>query len=436
MKKWLLAAVAGVAALSMLYVPSSVAAPGKLGGTLSVQVKSLTVDRTEEGSRIIAAIRLTNDSRETVRVPEYEVRAVTTDNLSYTLQPGADNPVSIYPLETAELHYMLLVKRSGSFEVTQLDWIQMNKNVYPRTETKVLSLAVTQNKTESRVWGQSFVLPSGPSHITITPVKLHKQTFLDSLGVLIAFRADNRGSEPGYVSDFLVEGQTNKKKYDAVKMSGETKTALEPGESSLIYYRLLTNIGEELKSLKITTQESFRDAGQNPVAYRPGGITVFIPNHLNKTLTLDQLPEYKHGEVIPLDPGNRLIPKEVEISLSKLATRPWTTSGLKPIVAEFTIVNRSPVPLPKPEFAVELMSQEGRKYLGTLMPKEEPLFKYETEPDMDKTGAINPYVPYTISFEFHLPVGEIGRQMGVVLSDNISHPPFRIPMASIQTTVQ
>jgi len=433
LKKGLLAALAWIMILTALPLSPTAAAPGKLGA-LSVQVKSLTVDRTEQGSRIIAAILLTNGSRETVRVPEYEVRAITTDNIAYTLQPGADNPATIQPLETAELHYSLLVKRSDSFTVTQLNWIQMNKNVYPRVETTVLALAVTQNRMETRMWGQPFALPTGPAQVVLTPAKLHQQTLLDGTGILISFKAENRSNEPQFVPDFLVEGQTDKKKYEAVKASGTPKTTLEPGETRWIHYRLQVDSEEELKNLYIMTQESFRDAGQNAVTYRPAWVKVLIPNYLNKELLLEELPDYRRGEVIPLDPASRVIPKDVEISLIRLQVMPWTTNGLRVIEAEFSIVNRGHVPLPKPEFAVELMSSESRKYLGTLVPKDPPLYKFESEPDMDKTGAINPNVPYAVSFEFHVPIHEIGSEMGIVLSDNITQPPFRLPLASFKTT--
>lgn len=435
MKKGLMAALAWIVLLCVFSIPASVAAPGNLGADLSVQVKNLTVERTEQGSRIIAVIRLTNEGREAVRAPEYEVRAITTDNIVYALQPSADNPVTIHPLETAELYYSLLVKRFDIFTITQLSWVQMNKNVYPRTETTVLSLAVTQNKMESRTWGQSFVLPPGPAQITLTPVKLLQQTFLDGTGFLIAFRAENIGSAPYFVPDFLVEGQTNVKKYDAARTSAASRTPLEPGETRWIYYQLQVDRGEELRSLAIMTQESFRDAGANLISYRPAWLRIFIPSHLIKTTALDDLPSYRRGEVIPLEPDSQLMPAEVEISLTQLGVKPWTSNGLRAMVAEITIVNRGPVPLPKPEFAVELMSSEGRRYLGTLMPKEPPVFKFESEPDMDRTGAINPNVPYTVSYEFHLPIAEIGREIGVLLSDSKSQPPFRIPAAALRTTV-
>jgi len=434
LKKGLLAVLAWILVLAALPLPPAAAAPGQLGA-LSVQVKNLTVERTEQGSRIIAAVLLTNGSRETVRVPEYEVRAVTTDNIAYTLQPGADNPTAIQPLETAELHYSLLVKRFDVFTVTQLNWVQLNKNVYPLTETKVLSLAVTQNKMETRIWGQPFSLPSGPSQIRLTPVKLHQQTFLEGTGILVAFKAENIGSVPYFVPDFLVEGQTDKKKYEAVRSSSSPRTPLEPGESRWIYYQLGIDRGEVLKSLTIMTQESFRDAGGLTVTYQPGWLWIVIPSHLTRKQALENLPDYRRGEVIELDPDNRALPQEVEISLNQLSFRYGSGMGLRTVVAELTIVNRGQVPLPKPEFAVELVTPGGSQYLGTRIPKEPPANTFASEPDMDKTGAINPGVPYTISYEFHVPATDVSREVGVVLSDNKTQPPFRLPMASFKTTL-
>lgn len=432
-KRGLAAAVLSLA-LSPAFASSAVSAPSStLEGDIKAEVKSLINERTAEGRKIAAVVRLFNQGAQIVRVPDYEVRAVTSDKVSYTLQASVDNPVTVLPKETVELSYMIPVRRTDEFTVANLTWVKMNKSVYPRTEQTKLTLPVTQNRVETKQWGTSFVLPSAPG-ITLAPIRLMKQTIPQGPAFLLTFQAANGSKSSEFIPAFIVEGRTDKRVYRASAMEQGT-AKLEPGEKRAVHYMLVLDGQEKLQSLNILTAETFAETKQRIIVNHVGWVRIPVPDALNNNLKLDELDLLDRNAAIAFDSGNQLIQPEVEVSLAKLTRMSMPGQELTSVTAAFTLVNQGLEPMPKPAFAVQLVSSGGRQYLGV---KQLPLLPAGINAPEDQTleDTLNPNVKVELVFEFQLPASEIGEEMGIILADDKTLSPFRVPIASFRAQVQ
>ncbi|UUZ93795.1 hypothetical protein LJK87_03605 [Paenibacillus sp. P25] len=266
--------------------------PVVLDGGLQVKVKSLLSEHTISGTKIGVVVKMYNVWDSTLRVPDYELRVTTSGGASYLLKPSADNPVSVQPMSNVELSYMVEIDKTDTLKPSDLVWVDVNKDVYPKVETVMLDLPVSNlvwNGDSSTVtdpdrikkWGESFTIPSLESPLVYTAVGLTKdfkgQSSVQSLKLLV----HNPGGQSETVPAFNIDAKADQQLYKGSRADQAT-VAVDPNEDKYIYYAFPTDPDTQLTGFTVSTTENFKipnrtDAGAN-VTYSIGRLSLLPPS--------------------------------------------------------------------------------------------------------------------------------------------------------------
>ncbi|MGO4271527.1 hypothetical protein AB4Z22_17055, partial [Paenibacillus sp. TAF58] len=106
---------------------------------IEVEIKSMLNEHESDSTKLGAVIRIKNTSGKISRVPDFELRVRMADGIEYTLQPSAKNPKSIQPKSQQELSYLTTVDRTDDVALTDLSFVDVNLEVYPKAETTLLT---------------------------------------------------------------------------------------------------------------------------------------------------------------------------------------------------------------------------------------------------------------------------------------------------------
>ncbi|WP_010278411.1 hypothetical protein [Paenibacillus senegalensis] len=396
---------------------------------LSVDVKSLVNERIDGGSRIGTVIRMTNQGDRNARVPDYELRVETGDGLVYTLQPSGTNARTVQPKETVELSYILQVDRQDSFTLSALHWIDIDWYVYPKAETKVLSLPVeglewtgssssSMNEGQAAVtkWGDSFSIPSLASPLVYTPVKLETDTTPEGYVTLVTLLVENPGERVETVPDFELEGLAGSAVYPAGRVEQQPVT-LSPKDKKYIHYSIPSNSEVAFQTLNVLTNESYVQVGEQgqpvPVQYQVGRLHIALPD-LNWSLY--SLDEYTLGDPMVLDTLNAHISKDLELSMVELSMHENEGEGYKTAIAKFTMKNTGDRPIAVPPLEAELRSNGGYTYGGVRQ--------------ATTAEQLMPNLNYVVSYFFAVPDTEDGSLMALSLSERQTTGAFKTSVAS------
>ena len=118
-KRWLLAVLSAALAVSCFGAPAYAAeepssnpagepAPQAsqrydLTPALQAEVKGIAAERTADGMRVGAVVKVMNKTNNNARVPEFELQIRTAGGVSYTLEASAANIRFVRPHSEAEL---------------------------------------------------------------------------------------------------------------------------------------------------------------------------------------------------------------------------------------------------------------------------------------------------------------------------------------------
>jgi hypothetical protein len=404
--------------------------PYALTSALKTGVKSVLNERVPEGARIGAVVRLYNQSARVSVVPAFELRAVTSEGIPYTLRPSRSNPVSVQPKETVELSFLIAVKRQDSFVLSKLAWVSVDEYVYPKKETTVASMGVAGlewNGPHSAAsggagrpevaWGTAFALPGGDASIAYSPAQLSTRDAPDGMVAVLALLAENRGARPAWIPDLSVVGKAGTRYVAGDRLGGDEATPLAPGERRYVRFALPAASGVAWEKFALLTPETFAEADGAVVRYAVGRVHIGAPPSSGAGPTAQA---YKLESAIRFQAPLPALPEDVELALVDLQRFETDGDGVQTGVAKFVVTNRGKRALPFPQFGVEWTLDRGVVYAGT---RQDVVWK-----------TLLPNIGYVVSYAFALPASEQGAQASIGIlepPDDAAGP--ALPIALLRT---
>lgn len=374
---------------------------------IEVEIKSILNEHESDSTKLGTVIRIRNTSGKITRVPDFELRVRMADGIEYTLQPSAKNPKSIQPKSQQELSYLTTVERSDDVALTDLSFMDVDLEVYPKEETTLLTVPVDAgivwNGSDSTItkpsailkWGEAFTLPSLRSSLGFIPVDIHKEITAKGVSTVVQIQVVNPTEERQAVPNFGIDGKTENNVYSGSR--AEASVILDPGEKKYIHIVIPTDLDTEFTSLNVVTPESFATAtGEGKLhedTYRVGRINILLPTGA-ATQGVIPAPEYTLGTPVKLDSTNKFVPSNVDVSLVELHVTSNEDDGFNTAVAKFKLTNNSDRPIPIPAIQTELVSKDGYAYGGRRQ--------------LATALSVVPNASYVVSYSYALPASETG----------------------------
>ncbi|NOU85075.1 hypothetical protein GC102_04680 [Paenibacillus sp. LMG 31460] len=374
---------------------------------IEVEIKSMLNEHESDSTKLGAVIRIRNTSGKISRVPDFELRVRMADGTEYTLQPSAKNPKSIQPKSQQELSYLTTVERSDDVALSDLSFVDVDLEVYPKEETTLLTVAVDSgivwNGSDSTItkptailkWGEAFTLPILRSSLGFIPVDIHKEITAKGVSTVVQIQVVNPTKERQTVPNFGIDGKTENNVYSGSR--AEASVMLDPGEKKYIHIVIPTDLDTEFTSLNVVTPESFAtatgDGKFHEDTYRVGRVNILLPIGA-ATQGVIPAPEYTLGTPVKLDSTNKFVPSNVDVSLVELHVTSNEDDGFNTAVAKFKLTNNSDRPIPIPAIQTELVSKDGYAYGGRRQ---------------EATAlSVVPNASYVVSYSYALPASEKG----------------------------
>jgi hypothetical protein len=399
--------------------------------SINAEIKSIINEQTGEVTRLGAVVRLSNSSSKITRLPDYELRLRTADGIEYSLQPSAKNAKSLQPKSTLELSYMSVIDRTDNISLKEINWVDVDVNIYPKKETYLLSLPVNANtawngsdtvitdQTAIKKWGEAFTIPLINSPLVYKTVDIHQDSTDKGSVTTVQLEVSNPTDGRQSVPDFSIDGITENGVYNGQR--AETNVTLEPGEKKYVHILIPTDLDSKLTSLHLLTPEKFATASDEK-AYEVGRLKILLPSSGNTGVAT--VPMYELGKPMVLDPLNKQIHASMDVSLVELHMSENDGDGFKTALAKFKLTNRSDRPLQVPVFQTKLTSQDGYQYSGS---------KQATT-----TASVVPNASAVVNFSFALPASETGEGLKLSLYDQqtIDKNSFKSILAAYQVNMQ
>jgi len=407
----------------------------QLSEALQVQVKSVLNEKTSDGVRIGVVVNLRNDSADAKRIPDYELRVKTSDGAVYTLTGSSVNARSALPMSDTELSYMAKLTNKEAVALSELQWVDVDWNVYPKTETVVLAVpatglgwagsdAVITDPAAVKSWGEPFVIASSHLPLVYTTVDMDKQSSGQKSAFVVKMAVENTGESTIAVPDLMMEGKDGVSSYQG-KQIEPGKITVEPKEKKYVHYAIETNPDTVLKSVNVLTPESFvqTDAkGQSAaVNYTVGRVRIELPEGGRPASGLQPVA-YSYNDTIRFDSLNKTIPSDVDVSLVEMTMHENQGIGYKTAIAKFKLTNRSDSPLPLPALGAELHSPQGVVYAGSRQ--------------VNPPKQLMPKLSHIVTYSFIVPSTEQAEQMELRLSDTGTAAPYKSAVAALNVVMQ
>ncbi|TBL81705.1 hypothetical protein [Paenibacillus thalictri] len=409
--------------------------PVVLSDALQVKVTGMLSEHTLDGTRLAATVKMYNVTGDTVRVPDYEVRALAANGAKYTLRGSADNVVNVPPMSSIELIYYAQIDIGGEVAPADLLWIDVNKDVYPKVETTMLDLPVANlvwhgdsswvsDASAIKAWGETFTIPSLDSPLTYTPVSLTTDYKSQNPVKVMKLLAENPGGKSEKIPNFSINGRSASQVFKGTR-ADQTVTALDPGEKKYIYYAIPTDLDTELQSFTISTPHSFKIPNRTDAAaqisYSIGRLSVSMPT-TSQLQAQEATPptSYTVETVVPIDPLNTAINPNISVSVVDLQLYENKGMGYQTGLVKLRFKNRSDKPLPVPQFAAELVGG-GFTYAGTRLNAAATM----VAPDTD----------YALAYSFVLPLDGVKDAYTLRLVDDKTAAPYRSTFGQVGLAV-
>ncbi|WP_282936407.1 hypothetical protein [Paenibacillus sp. RC67] len=402
--------------------------PTTLNGPLQVKINGLLSEHSLNGTRIGVKIKMYNVSNGTVRVPDYEPRIATGNGAKYVLKGSADNAVSVPPMSSIELGYMTQVDGGDDLQLTDMVWIDVNKDVYPKVETTMLDVPVSNlvwygdqtqisDPNAIKAWGETFTIPSLDSSLTYTPIHL-ATNFKDQTPVkVLKLLVQNPGTKTEAIPSFSLDGKSTALTYKGTR-ADQTVTTLDPGDKKYIYYAVPTDLDTQLNSFTISTMETYKvpnrtDASAN-ISYKLGRLSIQLPEgNLTDKDTTEPAP-YTMNTPLRIDPINNSVNPDISVSVVDMQTYENEGMGYQTGIVKMKFNNKSDKPLPVPQFAAELVGG-GFTYAGSRL---------------NSTGTlVVPGTDYVVNYSFVLPMNDANSQYTLKLIDDKTAAPYKITIS-------
>ncbi|WP_207802263.1 S-layer homology domain-containing protein [Paenibacillus xerothermodurans] len=368
------------------YVPGSAAAPDApaadfvnagdmpsypLNGSISAHIQGVLQEKMVNGWRFGAAVKLTNTSSSTTRIPDYELRVKASDGMVYTLQASSDNARSIAPQSSVQMNYMAEVDKNTDFDLTNVLWIDVDDEVYPKKETTLADAPVGSlvwHGADAKIdpallgsWGAQFSIPGETSALRYSAANLTKQFTGQAPTYIVQLKVENPGQDAATVPDFTLTGKAEGSSFIGKRVE-QAPVTLNAGEQKYIHYAITTEPDTELTAFYVLSAHSFLKQGAaQPVPYHTGRIGFTLPDSDD---TGAALPAYRIGATIPIDPLSKAVNPETEVALQELDWFENDGQSYKTAVAKVKFTNRSDTAVPVPQLGAEIVSSQGVSYDG------------------------------------------------------------------------
>ncbi|MFD0679638.1 MULTISPECIES: hypothetical protein [unclassified Paenibacillus] len=423
-------------------VQQQAAAPYALTDSLQVEVKSLLNEKTNDGTRLAAVIRVKSQGTRAVKFPDLDLRATTTDGQEYTLQASVLNAHVIRSQTVEELNYYVAVDRNDGFGLTELTWYSVDWYAYPKKETVQLSipvsgiswngqLSVPQNPADNRSWGEPFVLPATiDSPIRYTPVSVSKDFGPDGPINNIVLLAENPSDGSHTVPEFTLDGKAEPGASNKLVFNGKRveqgPIELEPKAKKYIHYTIPTDKDTILNSFNVLTTETFRQVdakGQvSTISYNVGRYNIQLPSGNGISAEFAEAPVYEAETAFHFDSISNAIDPNLSISLVEFHKYLNEGEGYQTAIAKYMLTNNGDIPVPLPVYQTKLLSQQGQKYNGTRQAA--------------AASEIMPHSSYVISYSYNLPSDLENNQMVVSFSDGKTAGVTGSPLGAYKVSFQ
>lgn len=400
-----------------------------LSGSIRAELKTVSISKTDTGTQLAAVVRLRNDGGTQSRVPDYELRATTADGVEYTLAASSANARSLLGKESADLTYLVTVDRQDGIVWTGLKFVEVDEYVYPKLETTLLTIPLSRvwNATtadfdqpvEPSAWGTPFTLPGTDAPVVYTPVGYEENNGPDGHAYVVTVLAENKGTASETVGSFRLDGKADGKSYAGQRIE-QNPVALAAGEQKYIHFAIPTDAGVSLSSLLVMTTESFAGAGQTVVTFDAGALAIAVPAARSEPVGTNE--SYEVGAPIAVDPLNKLIDANTEVSLMELHMHGNEGEGYKSAIAKFRLRNTGSSTVTLPAFGAEMIGSDGNAYAGTRQAQ--------------TSATLMPNLSYVVSYSFMVPATETGERVAIRLLDSQTTAPYSSTIASIGTAVQ
>lgn len=407
--------------------------PAVLQGPVQAKIKNVLCEKTLTGTRLGAVIKTYNVSGDTVRVPDHELRITGSDGATYTLRASADNPTSIQPMSSVELSYMAEIDTNVDIQPAQMAWVYVDKDVYPKLETTLLSLPLTnlvwfgdQSDVDDpeavKAWGETFTIPKTDSPIQYTPVALTTEYKGQTPVKVIKLLAYNPGSRQETIPNFTFNGRSDKQVYKGAR-ADQSVTVLDPGERKYVFFAVPTEQDVQLTHFTLLTTESFKQPNNSaaaPYTYTVGRITLQLPKEGQE---LDNIPAtpYTMNTPIAFDPLSTAVLPEIAVSAVDLQMYDNNGEGYQTAILRMKFANNSDKPIPVPQFAADLIGSNEVSYAGTRLSASAP--------------NVLPHTEYLIHYSFVVPLDEKAETFKLRLSDDKTAAPYKSTIAQPQITL-
>jgi hypothetical protein len=334
-----------------------------------------------------------------------------------------------------ELTYYKRVNRQKPLNVTDLSLVDVNYDVYPKTETVLLSVPVGKSTWQGvhsvftdaaqiKKWGETFTIPSLKSPITYTPVSVTKSYSSSGSSYLINLLAENPGDQEETVPSFILQGKTKTNVYDGSAL--ESGVVLQPGEKKYIHYAINADQDTVLDSVNVVTGEPFVQtdaAGQSKTSsIAIGRLNFALPGNVS----IAPAGSYKFGDPIGFDAYNDFVNPNLQMSLVELHSTASEENGYKTSFAKFVLQNKSDKAIPVPALQTELVNANGTAYTGVRQTA--------------TLQSVQPGTSAIVSYAFVMPVSENADSFTLNLQGTVQNgpaaPAYRSTIAALPVTVQ
>ncbi|WP_284641746.1 hypothetical protein [Paenibacillus silviterrae] len=404
----------------------------QLTETVVAEVKSVVNERTADGMRLGAVVKLSNQGKQLTRVPDYEVRLRSKDGVEYILQPSTLNPTAIQPLESVELQYMMMVETTSLISLDYLAWVDSDWDVYPKVEkeklripieTKVWTGLSESNRGEASAypWGKPFALPELADGLLFTPIGSYRQVGTQGPVTIISLLVENTGSQEVTLPKLLLDGRAGSKVYKGAR-AGKTPERLAPQGKQYLYFAIPAEGNVELESAAVLTENTFQSGAQKTITYQVGWLTLQLPKAESTAAWFGRLPSYGLNQPIFLDLMHSLIHPNVEMSLVEMHLLEERGKNYKAVNAKLKLTNKGDSPLPLPSFRAELVNTQGLSYTGNRVGT--------------TAETLLPQFGYIMNYTFVIPAEETGENLALRILDTKAVEPYSLPVGGFRAKVQ
>ncbi|WP_166246108.1 hypothetical protein [Paenibacillus turpanensis] len=388
---------------------------------LKAELKHVLAERNEAGTgtNLGASLRFYNTNGRLTRMPEGHLRLRTADGASYILQPSAANPRAASPYEMVELSFYAGLEAAVSTVGAELQWVDVNEYVYPKTETVKWSIPLTEDmvwtgaldtfadSASQIAWGTAFRIPFAGSQISLKPEGIRiEQTAQGGQSYIVTFTAVNEGNAKEKLPDFQLRGRSGGQTFVGT-LAEQTGVMLEPGESKAVHVVIPVNEGSAvLSGITVETVESFVPAAasaQQAVRYAVGRMSMALPPAAAELWS--SFAPYEMRQPMKLTSWNKAVADSTEVALMELTLSENEGSGYQTAVAKFKLTNTSGTDKPMPQFGAELTGTDGHRYTGSRQTA--------------SYASMAPGLSYVISYSFLLPESETGEALGLALLEPV-----------------